>query len=294
MSNELAINKKYSRDVIRIYAKSFWLASRLLPSKKRQAAWGIYAFCRYADNIVDKKRLRTNDEIISEIDFLRNEITIAYRTGESEHPALAEFIRVAMEYKIPIEYPLDLLEGVKMDLFPIQFQNFDELYVYCYRVASVVGLMMTYVLEFRDNEALIYAEKLGIGMQLANILRDIQEDKMMGRIYLPIDELNKFSISADDIINEKFSNNFVDLMTFQVNRANQYFNDADLGIPMLERDSRFSIYSASRIYHGILKKIEKNGYNPFLGRVYVPASKKFGILLGELLKNNTRILFAGN
>jgi 15-cis-phytoene synthase len=294
MEKELTINKKYSREVIRNYAKSFWFASRLLPSKKRQAAWAIYAFCRYADNIVDKQRLRTNSEIISEIDYLRNEITIAYRTGESEHPALAEFIRVAMEYKIPVEYPLDLLKGIEMDLTPKQFQNFDELYIYCYRVASVVGLMMTYILGFKNSEALIYAEKLGIGMQHANILRDIKEDKLMGRIYLPVNELNQFSVSADDIFSERFSDNFIELMKFQVNRANQYFRDADLGIAMLDRDARFSIYSASRIYNGILKKIEKNGYNPFLGRVYVPTSKKLSILVGELIKNNTRILFEGN
>lgn len=279
----------YSKSVIKYYAKSFYLSSQFLPKRKKFGAYAVYAFCRFADNIVDNPRNRSKKEIKKELDALKEELILSFRYGESEHPALSALSKVAVEFEMPIEYPLDLIEGVKMDLNINRYNSFDDLYLFCYRVASTVGLMMTYILGFKDNETLVYAEKLGIAMQLTNILRDISEDKDQGRIYLPLDELNKYGISEYNIINENFNENFQKLMKFNVERAEKYYEDSEPGIKQLDKDSQFAIYAASKIYSGILKKIELNDYNPFVGRAFVPKSQKFAILLNEIIKTKLQL-----
>ncbi|MFP4527640.1 MAG: phytoene/squalene synthase family protein [Candidatus Kapaibacterium sp.] len=280
---------EFSRAITRYYAKSFYFSAQFLPRDVRWATYAVYGFCRHADNIVDNPRLRTQSQIIAELDSLCDELRIAWQTGESENPALFSFVRVGRSVDMPIEYPLDLIEGVRMDLTKSRYNNFDELYIFCYRVASVVGLMMTYVLGFRDERALEYAEKMGIAMQLTNILRDIEEDMQMGRIYIPINELQQFGISPEDIINKNFSDNFKELMQFQIRRARDYYQKARPGVRMLDRSSRFAIYAASSIYGKILDKIEENGCNPFLGRAFVPKSEKISILFRELIKSKLNL-----
>ncbi|MBN1153603.1 phytoene/squalene synthase family protein [candidate division KSB1 bacterium] len=273
------------------YSKSFYISTMVLPPERRWATFALYGFCRFADNLIDNPRERSNDELIAEIDHLIRELGIAYRSGESEHPIIRSFIVVAKKFNIPIEYPVDLLNGVKMDIKINRYQTFDDLYVFCYRVAGVVGLMMTYVLGYKNPQAFVYAEKLGIAMQLTNILRDIQEDKNVDRIYIPLEELNRFNLTEQDILNETVNDNLRDLIKFHIEQANQYYHEAAIGIPMLYYDSQIAIKAASKIYSGILKKIEQNDYNPFLGRVYVPQSKKFNIIFREMIAiNASRIL----
>ncbi|MBN1350933.1 phytoene/squalene synthase family protein [candidate division KSB1 bacterium] len=266
------------------YSKSFFISTLMLPPERRWATFALYGFCRHADNLIDNPRNRTDSELINEVKALEQEMRLAYRTGESEHPVIRSFIIAATKYQIPIEYPLDLLKGVQMDIQKNSYDTFDELYVFCYRVAGVVGLMMTHILGYKDEAAFRYAEKLGIAMQLTNILRDIKEDKQVGRIYIPLAELEKFGVRPDEIKNEVISNRLRDLVRYQVKRAHQFYRQADKGIPMLLTESQFAIYSASRIYSGILHKIEARDYNPFEGRVFVPQIKKFGILFQEVLR----------
>ncbi len=279
----------FARRVTAYYSKSFYLSASILPRKRRWATYAVYAFCRYADNLIDKPRDRSQQELIDEIDSCAAELRTAYRTGESEHPVLGAFVRVAQEYGIPLEYPLDLLRGVKMDIQQQRYRSFNELYLFCYRVAGVVGLMMTHVLGYRDKDAFRYAERLGVAMQLTNILRDIKEDKDMGRVYLPEDELRRFGVLEQDILDEKMTPEFRRLMEFQVNRADRYYREAQDGIQMLDRKSRYAISSASRIYRGILRRIEERGFNPFMGRVFVSNSRKLLILAAEILKTRLGI-----
>lgn len=276
----------YAKSIIDHHAKSFSFASKFIPEQRRWATYATYSFCRYADNIVDNPRDRSKQEIINELNEIRNEIDFAYKYGESEHPVLKSFIIAAKMYDIPKQYTFDLLDGVEMDLTIDRYKTFDELYLFCYRVASVVGLMMTYVLGFKDDKTLKYAEEMGIAMQLTNILRDIKEDKNMGRIYLPIDEIKQFHLKESDFFSENFNLDFRNFMQFQVDRAKSYYQDSTKGISMLEHESRFSIYAAGRIYSDILRKIEERGYNPFLGRVFVPKSEKISILIQEFVKRN--------
>lgn len=264
------------------WAKSFYFSARFLPEERRWATYALYGFCRFADNLIDSPRNRPKPQLVHEVACFTRELNLAYRNCESEHPILKPFIYVAKKYNIPIDYPLDLLKGVQMDIEVSRYETFDDLYVFCYRVASVVGLMMTHVMGYKDKDAFIYAEKLGVAMQLTNILRDIKEDKEMGRIYLPQEELRQFGLSDDDVINENFNENFQRFMKFQIDRANQYYREANKGIAMLNADAQFAIYAASKIYQGILTKLEAKGYNPFLGRVFVPFSQKMKILIKEI------------
>lgn len=262
----------------------------MLPREKRWATYALYCFCRYADNLVDKPRDRSHAEILAEVASFEAELIIAYRTGESEHPVINSFIVVAKRYGIPQEYPLLLIKGITMDMNQNRYQSFADLHVFCYRVVAVVGVMMTYVMGYQSEEAFYYAKKLGIAMQLSNILRDIKEDKDMSRIYLPLDELAQFGVSEEDIIHERMSDNLVGLMKCQVSRAHHYYEEAQKGIALLHRDAQFAIYTASRVYRGILYQIKNNNYNPFLGRVYVSHGKKMAILFHELVRNKARNL----
>jgi phytoene synthase len=285
---DLKMSFKYARAQTTHYSKSFFLSSALLPKEKRWDTYALYSYCRFADNIVDKPRNRSTNELINEVNYLAHELELAYETGESEHPILKSFIYVAKKYQIPIKYPMDLLEGVKMDLVRNRYETFDDLYLFAYRVAGVVGIMMTYVLGYEDHSAFKYAEKLGVAMQLTNILRDVQEDKNMGRIYLPQEEIRQFNLQEKDFFNESITSNFRKFMYFQVDRAHRYYHDAQEGIKLLSKNTQFAIYSASKIYRGILLKIEARNFNPFLGRVFVSQGKKLFILMGEILR--TRLI----
>ena len=281
---------EHARRITAYYSKSFYFSARMLPSKQRWATYALYGFCRYCDNLIDVPRRRTKSDLLREIQFVAEELQIAYNTGESEHPVIRAFILVAKSYGIPIAYPLDLLKGVAMDIQQTRYKTFDDLSLFCYRAAAVVGLMMTHVLGYKDDRAFDYAEQLGIAMQLTNILRDVKEDKEMGRIYLPQTELVQFGVSERHIFDEIMTPQVRTLMKFQVERAERYYVEAIPGISLLNTDSQYAIYSAAKIYRGILRKIEARGYNPFLGRVFVPSIEKMGILLHEGLR--TKVLSA--
>ena len=282
--NDLRPSFEHARALTARHAKSFYISARFLPPERRWGTYALYGFCRYADNLIDLPRQRTREQQLLEISHLADELDIAYQAGESEHPILKPFVAVAARYGIPMEYPRDLLRGCEMDIRFTGYETFKDLYVFCYRVAGVVGLMMTHILGYTNDEAFVPAEKLGIAMQLTNILRDVQEDKNMGRIYLPRQELKACQVAEEDIFAERMSPNLASLIRSQVERAYEYYQEAERGIPMLDKSSQFAIYSASRIYRGILYKIERQGYNPFLGRAYLPLRQKMAILLHEWLR----------
>ena len=275
---------EYARKITAHYSKSFYFSAQMLPREKRWATFALYGFCRHCDNLIDTPRQRTETEILREIQRLTEELQVAYNTGESQDPIIRAFILVAKASGIPIAYPLDLLNGVAMDVQQTRYKTFDELSLFCYRVAAVVGLMMTHVLGYKDDRAFSYAKQLGIAMQLTNILRDVKEDKQMGRLYIPQADLAEFGVTEQDIFNEKMNPQLRALMKFQVERADQYYTEAIPGIALLKTESQYAIYSAARIYRGILRKIEDRDYNPFLSRVFVSSTQKIGILLHEQIR----------
>jgi phytoene synthase len=253
-------------------SKSFYLAARFFPAELRQAAHAVYWFCRYTDDLVDEAA--SPEEARQNLSHWSEEVERALRLGSSPHPVLRLFLDAAHRFRIPAEFPLDLIEGMRMDANGVRYRTFAELRVFCYRVASVVGLMMSRVIgTLAPADA--YATDLGIAMQLTNILRDIGEDLHRGRIYLPEDELEAFGYPSSELRQRRLTPRFVDLMRFQVERARRYYALAEPGIPLLHPDGRFAVQIAADVYRGILAEIERNGYDSFSRRAVVPGWKKY-------------------
>ena len=274
----------HCRAITRYYAKTFYMATRFLPNEKQRSIFAIYGLCRYLDNLVDETvDLMHHQKIdISEVDEKLSEfgdkLTGVYNGRKSDDPILNAFSHTLERYHIPIELPFKLMEGVRSDLVKNRYSSFKELYDYSYKVASVVGLMTSRVFGYTNEKALEYAIDLGIAMQLTNILRDIGEDLDRNRIYIPQDELKMFEVSESDLFNRVKSENFLALMKFQIMRARKYYSLADIGIKMLDRDSRVPVYLARYNYSRILDKIVENDYNVFMERAFLNNLEKFSIL----------------
>jgi phytoene synthase len=249
-------------------SKSFYFATRFFPPDLARAAHAVYWFCRTTDDIVDER--------LGDIHEWESALKDALARGHSDHPVLDLFVRTSAEYRIPHEYPLDLVRGVKMDLHPRRYETFDDLSVYCYRVASVVGLMMMHVIGAKPGAGK-YAIDLGIAMQLTNILRDVGADLRMGRVYLPTADLHEFGYSEAELRAGVRNEAFTRLMDFQCTRARKYYADAQPGISMLDARGRFAVRIAADVYSGILGRIEMGGYDVFERRAVVPKVQKYWI-----------------
>lgn len=284
--NDTELRQAYShcREITRRHAKTFYLATRFLPREKQRSIFAIYGICRYLDDLVDEAEDLLLMEKISienvqhNLDFFRENLLSAYAGIDRSDPVLTAFSDVLRKYRIPIRLPFELMEGVMMDLQKTRYRNFDELYTYSYKVASVVGLMTSEVFGYSNEAALQYAIDLGIAMQLTNILRDTGEDLGKNRIYLPQDELELFGISEQQLFEAHIDKNFIQFMRFQVARARRYYLSADKGISMLSRDSRLPVYLARENYSKILNKIEQNNYQVFSDRAYLNTTEKLYIV----------------
>lgn len=279
-SLDLIPARALARAMTQTYSKSFYMATKLLPARIREDVYAVYAFCRQSDNIVDAPRQRSLRLVRRELIQWREELHSAYMSGESQHPVINAFVDVALRNNIPFHLPEELISGVEMDLSYDRYPTFDALYTFCYRVASVVGLMMTRIIGTSDAQAFRHAEELGIGMQLANILRDIHEDwRLRGKIYIPQDEMDRFGVSEEQIDRGTITPELRELLAFQVARAHSYFEKSRQGIPMLTPDGQFAVVAASRLYRGILCKIEQNGFDVFAHRPVVSSYRKATELL---------------
>lgn len=280
-SDEVEKAYEYCEKITKLHAKSFYFAAKFLPRHKQKAVYPIYAFCRHVDDEIDE--IGDGDEVqaVKSVENWKANLNFIYENNNEPQTTNNEQLQVFIawkdllaNYKIPQNLPLELVQGVLMDTTTKRYETFEELYVYCYRVASTVGLMSSEILGYADKTALEYAEAMGIGMQLTNILRDVKEDAEIGRIYLPQEDLRKFGVTEDQIFAGKFDENFRQMMKFQVKRAREYYEKGEKGISMLKRDSRFTVLLASRIYGRILEKIENLDYNVFSARAYTNKVQK--------------------
>jgi len=272
------------RSITRHHAKTFYMATRFLPNDKQRGIFAIYALCRFIDDLVDeaedliqKKKLDYGD-IRSNLEKWKRKLEDTYRGYDHDNDILLAFSDVLRRYNIPMRLPFELMEGVCMDLYKNRYDNFEEIYDYSYKVASVVGLMTSEVFGYSNSKALDYAVDLGIAMQLTNILRDVGEDLERNRIYVPKKDLNRFGVSEEALFAHQNDDNFKSLMEFQIHRARGFYDRAEKGIALLSQDSRLPVYLAHLNYGGILKKIEKNNYNVFTHRAYLNATEKMAIL----------------
>jgi phytoene synthase len=278
-TRELAENYQRCMEYTRAHASTFYFASFFLPAEKRKAAFAVYSFCRYADNIVDASTVTAQRHRgANGIDSLRDQLRYLYSSSAHMDTKLIALRDTVMRYEIPERYFLDLLRGLTMDLDGRQYASFEDVKDYCYCVASTVGLIMARIFGVSSQGALQHAENLGIAMQLTNILRDIGEDLRRGRVYLPMRELEHFGYPASDLSRMLVTDSFRSLMQFQIGRARDYYRKGVGGITTLPRDgSQFCARLMATTYSRILDDIEANDYDVFLRRAHVPFSRKCAI-----------------
>lgn len=260
--------------ITRTNSRTFYMASTLLSREKRRAVQALYAFCRATDDLVDETRgIVQADEVFAHWRVRLN----------NPHPAAHDPIPLAWadaqtRFRIPRGYAEQLITGVSRDLKQTRYQTFAELTEYCYGVASTVGLMAMHIVGFENRSALPDAIKLGIALQLTNILRDIGEDWRAGRLYLPLDELAEFGLCESDIAAGRVDERWRAFMHFQLERVDRLYAESEPGIALLHADGRFAISAAAELYRAILKDIEAHDYDVFQRRAHVGWLGKFSRL----------------
>lgn len=257
-----------------VHSRSFHLASQLLPLEKRRAARALYAFCRISDDIVD----RAQDDAHERLAQWR-------RRATAVHPPQDDLVAIAwadarLRFNVPIRYAEQLIDGVARDFQPVRYDTFEELAAYCYGVASTVGLMSMHIIGFAGAEAIPYAIKLGVALQMTNILRDVGEDWRAGRLYLPREELDRYGLTDADLTQGVVTSRWRSFMRFQIDRNRRLYDEAMPGIGMLNADGRFAIAAAADLYRGILDEIERNDYDNFSRRAVVSTGRKLRMLPG--------------
>ena len=272
-----------AKAVTKDYAKSFYFASRFLPKNKRQDAYNIYAFCRLSDNLADDTDSWQIDKRLELINAWENEVKNLFKTGKTENLILRVAYQTAEKYKIPHKYFFELIEGVKGDLTKIRFNTWDELDHYCYLVAAVPGLMISYILGFTDSKALNYAAKFGKAMQITNILRDLKEDWLRGRVYLPQKDLEKFSYSESDLSLNIVNDNFIKLLKNYIEKAREMYTFGYQGLQYLTPEGRFCAKLCGLVYSAILDKIEQQDYDVFSQRARTSTLKKLWLAVKALI-----------
>ncbi len=262
------------------WAKTFYLGTLLLPPAKRRAIWAIYVWCRRTDELMDSPEAmkRTVDELSRRLDDWEQK-TRGIFDGKVNDSLDAVLVDTIGHFPMEIKPYLDMIEGQRMDLNLHRYQTFEDLKLYCYRVAGTVGLMTQGVMGLdpayttapwsSSPDPSDAAIALGIANQLTNILRDVGEDRGRGRIYIPQEDLIKFNYSEEELIAGKINSNWKALMAFQLARARDWFERSEEGVRWLSSDARWPVWTSLRLYRGILDAIERLDYDVFNNRAYV-------------------------
>ncbi|MEJ2262618.1 MAG: squalene/phytoene synthase family protein [Anaerolineales bacterium] len=274
--HSLTLQEAYAHcdEITKQHSRTFYLASRLLSRGKRQAMRALYAFCRVSDNLVDGG---ANASILDLDDWRYRSLSSSPQHDDLVSLAWAD---TREKYNIPKKFAEQLIDGVARDLTPIRYGTFAELAAYCYGVASTVGLMAMHIIGYSGKEAVPYAIKLGVALQLTNILRDVGEDWEAGRVYLPQDELAWFGVQEEDIAEGRITPNWKAFLEFQIARNRRLYAEALPGIKYLNRDGRFAVAAAAELYRGILDDIQDHKGDVFNRRAFVSKSEKLVRLPG--------------
>ena len=267
------------------WAKTFYLGTLLLPLKKRKAIWAIYVWCRRTDEIMDSVEAssKSQDELSDNLDAWEENTKNVFN-GNIKSELDAVLLDTIEKYPQNIQPYLDMIDGQRMDLNKFRYKDFEELKLYCYRVAGTVGLMTQNVMGIDSayttapwsskpdpSESAI---ALGIANQLTNILRDVGEDRQRGRIYLPQEDIEKFNYSEEELLKGEINNQWKELMNFELTRARDWFQKSEDGIKWLSSDARWPVWTSLRLYRGILDSIERLDYDVFNNRAFVKNSVK--------------------
>jgi len=262
------------------WAKTFYLGTLLLPFEKRRAIWAIYVWCRRTDELMDspEAQARPQQELADRLNRWELKTRDLFK-GHVEDELDAVMVDTLERFPQSIQPYLDMIEGQRMDLTWTRYPRFEDLRLYCYRVAGTVGLMTQGVMgldqayssaPWSDSpDTSDAAVALGIANQLTNILRDVGEDRGRGRIYLPLEDLEHFGYSEDDLMAGRMNQAWKDLMAFQLCRAREWFDRSEAGVRWLSRDARWPVWTSLRLYRSILDVIERHDYDVFNKRAYV-------------------------
>lgn len=267
-------SQAHCRAVAKSRAKNFYYSFVLLSTEKKNAMCAMYAFMRYCDDLSDEPGATR-----SAMDRWREALADALQGHPDSSPVWPAFLDAVQRYRIPHQYFYEMIEGVASDLAPRTFQKFEELYQYCYRVASVVGLTTIHIFGFDSPDALLLAEKCGIAFQLTNILRDIREDADLGRVYWPTEDLNRFGVSMVDLKQGRRTDAFDRFMEFEISRAQNYYQESAPLTGMVHKDSRASLRALIAIYSGLLEKIAESPSDVLVRRISLPTIEKLWIVL---------------
>ncbi|MDO8346896.1 MAG: presqualene diphosphate synthase HpnD [Rugosibacter sp.] len=251
---------------------SFYYSFLFLPPEQRQAITALYAFCREVDDTVDE----TSDPQLArtKLAWWRQEVAALY-AGSPGHPVTQALAHAITHFPLPQEQLLEIIDGMEMDIDTVRYPNFRSLHLYCYRVASVVGLLAAEIFGYRDRRTLKYAHDLGLAFQLTNIIRDVGEDARRGRIYLPQEDLLRFGVGESDILEARYTDNFRRLMEFQIARAEAAYDQALKQLPACDRTAQRSGLIMAAIYRSLLAEIARDGCQVLHQRISLTPLRKF-------------------
>ncbi len=262
---------QYCQDKTAKSGSSFYYSFLFLPPERRKAITALYAFCREVDDVVDECK----DPAIARIKLAwwRNEINQTFK-GVAQHPVTQSLLPAIQQFNLPEEHFQEIIDGMEMDLNQNRYPDFKTLQLYCYRVASVVGLLSAEIFGYQDRKTLKYAHDLGMAFQLTNIIRDVGEDARRNRIYLPLDEMAQYGVTEADIFNFKENEHFSRLMSFQVERAQTYYDAAFSNLPESDRKSQLPGIIMAAIYRSLLNEIQNDGCKVLSSRTALTPLRK--------------------
>lgn len=266
----------YCQQKTRQSGSSFYYSFLFLPPHQRRAITALYAFCREVDDVVDD----CTDPLLAaqKLQQWREEIEALYR-GQPQHPVGLALLPVISEFDLVQEHFMEIIDGMEMDLHHQGFENFSQLALYCYRVASVVGLMSATIFGYEDRQTLKYAHDLGMAFQLTNILRDVGEDAQRGRCYLPADEMAQHGVSLEQLQQGQWHQSMQPLFEQQAERAESYYRLAFERLPEIDRGKQRTGLIMARLYHRILERIREQGYPVLQRRVSLSKGHKLWLAL---------------
>jgi phytoene synthase len=267
---------QYCEDRAAASGSSFYYSFRFLPAERRQAITALYAFCREVDDAVDE----CSDAGVAraKIAWWRAEVA-ALDEGKPSHPVTQALALARRKFSLPTEQLQEIIDGMEMDLEQARYADFKALHLYCYRVASVVGLLAAEIFGYSDRRTLKYAHDLGLAFQLTNIIRDVGEDARRGRIYLPQDEMAAHGVSEADILASRETEAFRALMAFQAERARGYYRKAMEQLPAADRKSQRAGLIMAAIYRTLLEEIARDGFPVLTSHISLPPARKIWLVL---------------
>jgi 15-cis-phytoene synthase len=286
---ELQLTTAYSvcRHIARSTAKNFYYGFMLLPAQKRNALSAVYAFMRHADDLSDDPGMTSGERRLKLDQFIASYHRLL-ETGRTDDPVFLALRDSQQRYGIPTELLDHLVTGTGMDVREggeqtdaplVVYLSFDDLYNYCYHVASVVGLVCIRIFGYRDPIAEQYAERLGIAFQLTNILRDVKEDAAMARVYLPQEDLERFGVSPEELGSGVPLEKLRPLLAFEAARAREFYASAECLLPLIDEVSQPALWAMVEIYRGILDRIERKQFDVYSERVSLSLGDKLKVLV---------------